>query len=65
MIVYEGLKSDFLHSVEQDTIAMEIEDNIRSKMGIHTPKNQFIAWVNSLHYMYKVMTDTEFPWMRG
>lgn len=61
MIVYEGLKSDFLHSVEQDTIAMEIEDNIRSKMGIHTPKNQFIAWVNSLHYMYKVMTDTEIP----
>ena len=61
MIVYEGLKSDFLHSVEQDTIAMEIEDNIRSKMGIHTPKNQFIAWVNSLHYMYKVMTDAEIP----
>ncbi len=61
MIVYEGLKSDFLHSVEQDTIAIEIEDNIRSKMGINTPKNQFIAWVNSLHYMYKVMTDTEIP----
>ena len=25
MIVYDGLKSDFLNSVENDTIAVEIE----------------------------------------
>ncbi|WP_027397106.1 DUF2075 domain-containing protein [Anaerovibrio lipolyticus] len=61
MIVYDGVKSDFLHSVEQDTIALEIEDNIRRIMGINTPQNQFRAWVNSLHYMYKVMTDAEIP----
>ena len=28
MIVYNGLKQDFLHSVEMDTIAQEIEDNV-------------------------------------
>lgn len=31
MIVYDGLKSDFLHSVEADTIALEIEQNILEK----------------------------------
>lgn len=61
MIVYDGLKSDFLNSVENDTIAIEIEENIIRKMGIHTQKNQFKAWVNSLNYMYKVMTDADIP----
>lgn len=28
MIVYDGTKTDFLRSVEQDTIALEIEENI-------------------------------------
>ena len=28
MIVYDGLKADFMHSVENDTIAIEIEKNI-------------------------------------
>lgn len=28
MLVYEGTKTDFLRSVEQDTIAYEIEYNI-------------------------------------
>lgn len=28
MIVYDGLKSDFLYSVDNDTIALEIEQNI-------------------------------------
>ena len=32
MIVYDGLKRDFLHSVEGDTIALEIERNILAKM---------------------------------
>ena len=28
MLVYDGTKADFLRSVEQDTIAYEIEENI-------------------------------------
>ena len=31
MIVYDGVKTDFLTSVENDTIAMEIENNIYKK----------------------------------
>ena len=48
MIVYDGLKSDFLRSVDNDTIALEIERNITEKMGRHTGKSEFMSWVNSL-----------------
>lgn len=65
MIVYDGLKSDFLKSVENDTIAIEIEQNILSKMGRRSPHNMFMSWVNSLNYMYKVMTDTDIPMDAG
>lgn len=61
MIVYDGTKSDFLRSVEQDTIAYEIEENIYQKMNRHTAKNEFRAWENSLEYMYKVLNDSEIP----
>ena len=65
MIVYDGLKSDFLHSVENDTIAMEIERNIIRRMGLHVSKSEFQAWNNSLNYMYKVLTDTLIPQNAG
>lgn len=61
MIVYDGLKSDFLRSVENDTIALEIEKNILAKMGRHTASNEFISWDNSMQYMYKVMNDPNIP----
>lgn len=61
MIVYDGLKSDFLRSVDNDTIALEIEKNITEKMGRHTGKSEFMSWVNSLDSMYKVMNDPEIP----
>lgn len=61
MIVYDGVKSDFLHSVEADTIALEVEQNILAKTGKHTAANEFLSWENSMQYMYKVMTDPEIP----
>ncbi len=61
MIVYDGLKSDFLASVDNDTIALEIEQNILKKMGRHTVKNEFVSWDNSMQYMYKVMNDQDIP----
>lgn len=36
MIVYSGLKSDFLTAVEQDSIATEIEETIYKKMHRRT-----------------------------
>ena len=61
MIVYSGLKTDFLQSVENDTIAIEIEQMILEKMNRHTPKNEFRSWENSLTYMYKVLNDKDIP----
>ncbi len=61
MIVYDGLKTDFLQSVENDSIAIEIEENILAKMGRHTGKAEFRSWENSLTYMYKVLNDQEIP----
>ena len=61
MIVYDGLKTDFLNSVENDAIAIEIEKNILEKMGRHTPKSEFRSWENSLAYMYKVLNDSDIP----
>ncbi|MGO5313458.1 DNA/RNA helicase domain-containing protein [Bilifractor sp. LCP21S3_A7] len=61
MIVYEGIKSDFLENVEDDTIADKIEQLILQKMGRHTVANERMSWVNSMEYMYKVMNDPEIP----
>ena len=61
MLVYDGTKIDFLRSVEQDTIALEIEENIYLKMNRHTAINEFRAWENSLVNMYKVLTDVDIP----
>lgn len=61
MLVYDGTKTEFLRSVEQDTIALEIEQNIYEKMNRHTARNEFRAWENSLEYMYKVLNDNEIP----
>ena len=65
MIVYDGLKTDFLASCERDSIAMEIEENILTKLGKHTPKAEFRSWENSLNYMYKVLNDDEIPFDAG
>ena len=61
MIVYSGIKSDFLVAVEADAIASEIEENIYKKMHKRTASNEFRSWENSLEYMYKVLNDREIP----
>ena len=61
MLIYEGTKDNFLSSVEQDTIAAEIESNIYERMHRHTAKNKFRSWENSMEYMYKVLNDQDIP----
>ena len=48
MIVYDGLKNDFMRSVESGLIAKEIEQNILDKLGRHTTENEFMSWENSM-----------------
>lgn len=61
MIIYDGLKEDFLKSVENDTIAIQIQENILRKMGRHTPQGEFNSWRNSMQFMYMVMNDQDIP----
>ena len=61
MLIYEGTKDNFMISVEQDTIAVEIENIFMKECTRHTAKNEFRAWENSLEYMYKVLNDQDIP----
>ena len=61
MIVYSNTKSNFMNSVVNDTIAIEVQNTIWQKMGRATPQNEFRAWDNSLQYMFKVLSDDEIP----
>lgn len=61
MIVYSGLKTDFLSAVEEDSIAAEIERNIYEKMHRKSVQSEFRSWENSLEYMYKVLNDSDIP----
>lgn len=61
MLVYSGVKTEFLQSVEDDTIADEIRETIFEKMGRKTPDSEFRSWENSLKNMYIVMNDPQIP----
>lgn len=61
MLIYEGIKTDFMRSIESETIAYEIEQKILNSMHRHTSMNEFRAWKNSLDAMYKVLNDKDIP----
>ena len=65
MIVYSGIKAEFMKSVENDTIAIEVQNTIWTKMGKATPENEFRSWDNSLQHMYKVLNDNNIPHNAG
>lgn len=61
MIVYDGIKTEFLNSVMNGTIAEEVRQCIHEKMGRTTPKSEFDSWKNSLTRMYLVLSDASIP----
>ncbi len=65
MIVYNGLKQDFLHDVETDQIARKIEEKVQEKLGRRTLPNEYASWDYSYEYMYKVLNDSEIPDVAG
>ena len=65
MLVYSGLKTNFMTAVEEDSIAEEIENNIYNLMHKTTRESEFRSWENSLEYMYKVLNDDSIPGNSG
>lgn len=65
MLVYSGIKTDFLQSVEDGTLADEIRETILNKLGRNTPDSEYRSWENSLTSMYVVMNDSNIPGNSG
>lgn len=61
MIVYQEAKKQFLHDVRLDLIEDKIEKKVRERLHKKTAANEFMSWMNSMQYMYKVMEDKSIP----
>ena len=61
MIVYQELKRDFLQDVFNDAIEKKIEQKVLERLHKHTAKNEYQSWMNSMQYMYKVMSNPNIP----
>ena len=61
MIIYSGIKSDFMEAIENASIASQIKDNIYNKMHRNTSESEFRSWQNSLQSMYIVLADSQIP----
>lgn len=61
MIVYQEAKKQFLYDVRLDLIEDKIEQKVRERLHKKTAHNEFLSWMNSMQYMYKVMEDKSIP----
>lgn len=61
MIVYQESKKQFLYDVKLDLIEDKIEQKVREKLNKKTAHNEYLSWMNSMQYMYKVMEDKSIP----
>ena len=60
MLVYEGIKSDFINDVNLNMIVDKIYDRYRQFFG-RTSESQLNSWNNSMQYMRGVLDDQEIP----
>ncbi len=61
MLVYDGLKYEFLNSVVSGNIASEIDKRINTTLGRRTGGSEFNSWHNSMSFMYMVLNDPCIP----
>lgn len=54
-------KKQFLYDVRLDLIEDKIENKVKEKLHKKTAHNEYISWMNSMQYMYKVMEDKNIP----
>ncbi|MBR2668432.1 MAG: DUF2075 domain-containing protein, partial [Solobacterium sp.] len=61
MIIYNGIKTDFLSLVMDQKIEDVLSNTIYQKMHRHTPKSELDSWKNSMMYMFMVLSEPEIP----
>ena len=60
MLVYEGIKSEFINDVNLNAIVNKIYDRYKKFFG-KTTESQLNSWKNSMQYMRGVLSDNEIP----
>lgn len=61
MIVYQEIKKKFLNDVRLDLIEEKIEKKVLERLHKKTAHNEFLSWMNSMQYMYKVLEEKSIP----
>jgi len=61
MLVYQATKEQFSNDILSNNIENIIADIIKVKLNFSVPKNQIVAFKNSLIYMDKVIADPDIP----
>ena len=61
MLIYNGLKSDFMSDTENDVLEIKLYDAIKNKMNRSTGLSELNSWRNSLKEMYITLNDSNIP----
>lgn len=61
MLIYNGLKSDFMSDTENDVLETKLYDAIKNKMNCSTGLSELNSWRNSLKEMYITLNDSNIP----
>ena len=61
MLIYNGLKADFMVDTENDVLETKLYDAIKSKMNRTTGLSELNSWRNSLKEMYITLNDSNIP----
>lgn len=61
MLIYNGLKSDFMHDTECDALETKLYDAVKEKMNRSTGLSEINSWRNSLREMYITLNDPDIP----
>lgn len=65
MLIYNGLKSDFMSDTENDVLETKLYDAIKNKMNRSTGLSELNSWRNSLKEMYITLNDSNIPSVLG
>lgn len=61
MLIYNGLKTDFMGDTENDVLETKLYDAIKNKMNRSTGLSELNSWRNSLKEMYITLNDSNIP----
>lgn len=61
MLIYNGLKTDFMTDTENDVLETKLYEALKSKMNRSTGLSELNSWRNSLKEMYITLNDSNIP----